>query len=150
MSKKALLYSISAIFIFLFLYTGIEKLSNSEALSIQMKEIPFLKPFAGWLIALVAILELLVAILLVRKSSRLTGMYACLILMILFTLYLIIVWYSTDGLTCSCGGFLTQLPQNIHIMLNISLAGLAIAGIRLEKQMIYLKRHRKTENVEYT
>ena len=150
MGKKVALYIITVLFIVLFLYTGIDKLRNSEALSMQIKEIPFLNPVANWLLGLVACIELIVVILLARKSSRLAGLYACLILMLSFTLYLILIGYFSDGVTCSCGGFLTQIPQNIHIILNVCLACLALTGIYLEKRMKTFEQRKQSEKIVYT
>lgn len=150
MGKKIFLYFITVIFILLFMYTGVDKLRNSEALSIQIKEIPFLKPFASWLLALVACIELAVVILLTRKSSRLAGLYACLILMLSFTLYLILISYFSEGVTCSCGGILTQLPQKLHIIFNICLVGVASAGVYLEKQVKHFEQRKQSEKIGYT
>ena len=62
---------------------------------------------------------------------RIAGLYASMILMIGFTIYTIALTSSGPDLPCGCGGFLEQLPPVTHIVLNVILSLLALAGARM-------------------
>lgn len=124
--------SIAGLFTLLFFYTGISKLLNYDSSLSQSERLPFFGALGSWIEWMVAILELAAATLLIRARWRLTGFYICLALTVLFIIYMLLLINYTDGINCSCGGILEQIPPNIHLALNIFLVLLVTVAIRLQ------------------
>jgi hypothetical protein len=133
MSKHKIAIFISALFIIIFLYTAINKLLYYEQFKIEMKQSPILKRWAGWVSWVLPIVELLTAIMLLVANKRVVGFYLSFALMIIFTIYLIKLTYFSYYIPCSCGGILSRIPADIHIVFNTILSMLALLGIFLEK-----------------
>lgn len=135
MQRNKILAAIMALFVLLFLYTGINKIFNYQQFSNEVKQSPVLKLFPALPVWWIPALELSLVFLLLIPRYRLGALYTCFILMVLFTAYLVFLTYFSDYIPCSCGGFLEQIPPNIHILLNTCLSMLALAGIYLEKRI---------------
>ena len=89
MKRTVLADAVVYFFVFLFLYTGLEKV---------------LGPMTGLVAWTLSLIEIGVAIILFIPATRLIGLYASLILMqILFTLYVIGILVVDDQLSCNCG-----------------------------------------------
>jgi hypothetical protein len=134
MYRKVLLHGIQLLFVSLFLYTGVEKVFNFAAFSSELKQSPILKSLAGLFMWLIPGIELFIVILLLYPAWRLKGLYASFALLILFTIYLFILRYLTDYIPCDCGGFLENIPSDLHILLDLFLSVFAMMGIALERR----------------
>jgi len=124
---------ILATLIIVFLYTGCAKLLNFEAYKETITQSPILKPYAGVVVWMTPCVEFLIAFMLMNRKSRLIGFSAAFIVMILFTIYIVALHYFTDYIACSCGGIFESLPPGLHILLNICLTGIALAGVILNR-----------------
>jgi len=86
--------------------------------------------------------EIVIAGILLIPPLKLTGLYAAMGTMLLFTAYLVTLHVNNIYLPCSCGGFLETIPWKAHVILNAVLILLGISGIilikrsRLPKQLI--------------
>lgn len=126
-----LLEFITAVLIVLWIYVGITKLIDHRSVVWQMstnpvfKSIPILAAFGG------PILELIIALLLVIKKTRLIGLYASFILMFFFTVYVTYLMLYLPNLPCSCGGIISELNWQQHLILNILLTILSLVAIIL-------------------
>lgn len=120
---------IAILFIILFTYAAVSKLIDFETFRIQLGQSPFLSPYA-WLLAWgIPLIEIIVALMFFSSKLRLVALYASLLLMILFTVYITSVLFFADSIPCSCGGVLASLSWNEHLVFNlvfIFLAGLEI------------------------
>lgn len=134
MSKKTTISIISLLFIFLFLYTAVSKLLDYGQFSSELSKSPLFTPATAHLAWTIPIVELLLVVMLTMARWRLKALYASFVLMILFTIYIFWLANFTYYVPCSCGGILEQLSPTIHIILNIFLSILALAGIWLQKQ----------------
>src|SRR5438445_13816965 len=121
MRKRISLNIIIGVFVLLFLYSAMNKLFDYQEFISEIKQSPFLKSVPAWLSWIIPGAELVVVVMLVTAPWRLRGLYACCLLMALFTLYIVAISQFTYYVPCSCGGFLDRLPQNAHILLNCSL-----------------------------
>jgi thiol-disulfide isomerase/thioredoxin len=133
MNRTLLVNCIAYFFILLFLYTGIDKLLEIHAFKDQMLSSPLLGPIAGFVTWALPITEICLSLLLFVPNWRLKGLYASLILMVVFTIYLIVILLIDNHLTCSCGGIVEDLSPRQHLLFNgatIILASLAIASAR--------------------
>ena len=134
MKKTILVEVISYFFILLFLYTGVVKLSEIHLFREQMISSPFLGPLAGVFSWALPIGEILLAIALFIPALRLKALYGTLVLMSLFTLYVIIIFFVDSRLSCSCGGIIEQLTPKQHIFFNSACVVLSALAIALHKR----------------
>src|SRR5688572_3136148 len=134
MSKSTIVEIISVLFIILFLYTGISKLMEYGVFKEQIAESPILQPIAPFIAWSLPLAEFLVSLLLIIPRWRLKGLYASLVLMIAFTIYIGAVMTFAKALPCSCGGIISLLSWNGHLIFNSIFILLAYLGVRLERQ----------------
>lgn len=132
--KQLLLEIICGLLILLFLYTAISKIADYAQFRIQLSNSPSLSPYAGVLSWLVPVIEIIIVILLFFPLYRKSGMYASLILLTLFTGYLIYMVIFTPDLPCSCGGVLQILSWREHIIFNLVFMMLSFYGIVLDQR----------------
>jgi uncharacterized membrane protein YphA (DoxX/SURF4 family) len=135
MKKTTIIEIITVLFVILFLYTGISKLTDYNVFKEQIATSPLLAPLSKPTAALVPWAEFSVVLLLIIPRWRLEGLYTSLILMILFTSYIIGILTFNEHLPCSCGGVLAELSWTQHLVFNSVFIVLALAGILLEKMI---------------
>ena len=75
------------------------------------------------------VFELITSLLLFIPASRLVGLLLSFVLMILFTGYVAYNLLYVSNLPCSCGGVVSSLSWNQHLVMNIFLTVLSIVGI---------------------
>lgn len=132
--KNAIVEIVSALFILLFVYTGINKLISVNSLQIVLREYPLigsLNTVIAWGLPFV---ELFIALLLFIPKTKRAGLYGSLLLMTAFTLYLIYMLAFTPNKPCTCGGMLQKLTWPPHLVFNLLFIILAIWGIRLSSK----------------
>lgn len=130
MRKNIFIDLIIYFFILLFVYSGVSKLSEMHLFREQLLSSPFLGPLADVFNWGMPIGELLLAIALFIPRWQLKALYITLILMSLFTIYVISIFFFDKNLSCSCGGVIEELTPKQHILFNIAcviLSSLAIA-----------------------
>lgn len=125
---------ISGMILLLMLYTSISKLIDHSTFNLVLHRSPLLKPAANILSWLIPILEICISLLLFFPTSRLKGLYASFILLVLFTGYLTYMIAYTPNLPCSCGGVIKHLTWLQHILFNTFFIALCLAGIFLFKK----------------
>lgn len=121
-----------ALLILLFLYTALSKLLDFQAFHGQL----LLQPFPRWSVVFLQwglpAIELLACWLLLRRRTRLSGLYLSAALMAVFTGYIALVLSGAFGsIPCSCGGVLEQLSWEAHLLFNCFFVAIAIIAIRL-------------------
>src|SRR5258708_31534624 len=104
MKKSFLVDSISFFFVLLFLYTATAKMSELHSFREQLLSSPLLENFAGFITWALPIGEVLLCIALLVPAWRMYGLYATLILIVLFTGYVVTIFFMDNKLSCSCGG----------------------------------------------
>lgn len=132
-TKSTIVEIIALAVVILFLYTGASKLMGYSVFKEQLSESPVLKPIApviGWALP---ITEFIVAAMLFFPKYRKRGLYASLVLMTLFTGYVIAILSFSDKLPCSCGGIMEQLSWTGHIIFNTVTIGLLILALRFSR-----------------
>ncbi len=132
--RTSLVYTISYLYILLFVYTAISKLLDFENFRVQLGQSPLLSAYAGLIAPAVIIVELLIILLLSFKVTRLKGMYSSLYLMIAFTVYIYLILNYSDFVPCSCGGIIEQLSWREHLVFNLAFALLAQLAIVLTEK----------------
>jgi hypothetical protein len=134
MKKTAFIDIIAAGFIFLFAYTAINKLLNIISLRIVLKDYPLIGNFYQWFAWGLPILEFCIVALLLIRRTKIIGLYASLILMSLFTLYVTYLFIFAPHMPCTCGGMLQKLSWPGHLAFNLLSILLAAVAIILHKR----------------
>jgi len=130
---------ISALLLLLFLYTSTSKLTDNELFKNVLTASPLLKQYAGIISWLIPLIEIGIAILLFIPRFRIKGLIASVILITLFTIYLLYMIAFTPNLPCNCGGVLKMLTWPQHILFNLFFIFLSVAGIVLYQRAKNLK-----------
>ncbi|WP_026038677.1 DoxX family protein [Myroides injenensis] len=125
---------VSYFYILLFVYAAISKLITFEAFQVQLTQSPLLSAYANSIAYLVLGAELLFALLLCIKTTRLTGLYLSYGLMVAFTLYIYLILNYSDFIPCSCGGILEKMGWNEHLWFNIIVSLLALIALFFHDQ----------------
>lgn len=129
-----LLETLTAIFIILWIYTGITKLIDFRSTTWQMVVNPIFRNIPWAAVWVGPALELIAAILLVIKRTRTLGFYLSFVLMLFFTFYVGYLMFFLPNLPCTCGGVISSLTWGQHLAMNIVLTILAFLGIRIQRK----------------
>ncbi len=126
---------ITVLYIILFLYTGISKLMDYDIFKEQIANSSLLQPIAKLVAAGLPIVEFLVVLLLIIPRWRLKGLYLSMVLMTVFTIYILAILSFSKELPCSCGGILQQLSWTQHLIFNAFFIILALLAILLNNKL---------------
>jgi hypothetical protein len=129
MKREKAVELISALLILLFTYAALSKLIIFKTFQLQLSQSPILSKFALPISWLVLIVEGLAVLLLLFKQSRLSGLYLSFFLMFSFSAYIFSMIRFSHTLPCSCGGIISQLNWQQHLVFNIVFTVLAMIGI---------------------
>jgi uncharacterized membrane protein YphA (DoxX/SURF4 family) len=140
MKRKTIIETIIFLYAILFSYTGISKLMDYSVFKENITESPILAPLAAPIAWGIPLLEFAITISLIIPRWRLKGLYAALVLMSSFTIYVIGLLTFAPNLPCSCGGIIQQLSWPKHLVFNSAFIALAIWGIALQKREIKVQR----------
>lgn len=125
---------ISALLIFLFTYTASSKLAGFSFFQAQLSLYPFIKDAAAPIAIAIPAVELAMVVLLFLPATRLMGLYASSLLLIVFTVYLSVMVATQKNLPCSCGGVIQKMSWQQHIAFNLFFILLCALGIRLQRK----------------
>jgi hypothetical protein len=142
--RTAIVEIISALLIILFIYTGINKIMDFTKFKYEMGRSPFIQNMAGFIAYTLPPGELLIALALILKRTRLLGLYLSLFIMALFTGYIWLMLNYAYDLPCSCGGIISKLSWDDHLKFNAVFTGLAMIGIILQVSIIQAKKNNVT------
>jgi hypothetical protein len=129
------------LFILLFAQTGVAKLANLPTFQFALWKAELLRHYYVPLSYIIPISELVIAVLLCFDKMkigkriiplRLIGMYASLLLMLSFTVYLAYSLAFEKNLPCVCGGIVSWMNWSQHLVFNIIFSALALRGIILQ------------------
>jgi uncharacterized membrane protein len=134
-SKKSIVETITALIVFLFMYTALSKFIDHAIFVEVLGKSPLLGYFKNVVSIAIPIIEIILVVLLTMPPTRLKGLWGSLALLSAFTLYLIYMVVFTPKLPCSCGGVLSQMTWVQHIFFNLAFIGMAFLAIRLSKKM---------------
>lgn len=132
--------AITAVLLLLWIYTGLNKLIHYDKFSFEAGRSPFLQHIAPFIAVVVPAGELVIAVLLIFKRTRVAGLYASLFLMTLFTGYVYVMLHYAYDLPCSCGGIIELLTWEQHLVVNLMLTLLTAAAIMLQSRITVLSK----------
>ena len=121
--------------VLLWVYAAISKLIDFDHFKHEM-HIQMLFPIVQiLLIYFLPITELITALLLVFEETHLKGLYTSLVLMTLFTGYIILVlMHVFRHVPCSCGGILEHMSWFVHLFFNLFFLALILTTIFIFKR----------------
>jgi hypothetical protein len=130
-SREAIVFGICLIAVFLFLYTASNKIIDHISFFKGLKKVEIIWPYALIVSWLVPISEIVVAIMLLFPKTMRVGLYCFLILMIVFTGYILSMLLWAEKLPCRCGGVIEKLTWVQHVWFNLTFIILAVLGLWL-------------------
>lgn len=125
---------VSLLLTLLFVYTSVSKLLHLDTFQLRVERMPYIASSAPVISRGVPLLELVIAGLLWFPKYRNMALYASLVLLGLFTTYIIIVLTYSDSIPCSCGGVISTLGWRAHIFFNATFMLMALLGILWSKK----------------
>lgn len=136
MNARTLIACICYALFFLFVYAALNKLISFNYYLYDLKRSPLLQEYAVPVAVAVPTVEILVAGLLLPDKTRGYGLAGSVLLMVVFTLYVIYVLIFTDERPCTCGGLIRELSWSQHLVFNICFLGLAALAAVLNRQIV--------------
>lgn len=134
--KNLLIHITTWLMILLFIYTASDKLMNFKTFSAFLVGLEYLGGYSHLLAVVIPLLEIAISLLLLIPTMRTEGLYAALVLMLLFTLYLVFIKLTAPKLPCNCGGVISSLSWVQHIWFNLGLIGLLFCSVLWKKKGI--------------
>ena len=132
--KKLLIEIAASLLVILFVYAGVNKLLNYSEFRFQLGRSPYIAFMAGFVAWFMPVSEIIVALLLTVKKTRLVGFYASFLIMVLFTGYIYAMLNYSPYLPCSCGGVLSMMSWDQHLYFNLFFVLLSALGALLLSQ----------------
>jgi len=128
----------------LFVYTAVSKLIHLEIFQWRLELMPYISPYASSISWAVPFLELVIAGLLWFTRYRTLALYASLVLLGSFTIYILIVLKYSESIPCSCGGVISTLGWKDHILFNVTFMFMALLGIICSNKQNIMQSHQNT------
>lgn len=124
---------INLFFILLFFYAGFSKFLDQDNFYNNLNNSPILggRTIASMGVWAIPIAELIIALLLSWTRTRLNGTITAIILLFIFTGYIIGILFFSPYIPCSCGGAIGLLSWKQHLLFNIVCIVLAALNIKL-------------------
>jgi uncharacterized membrane protein YphA (DoxX/SURF4 family) len=128
--KKILLVEIiSALFILLFVYAALTKVTEYQKFRIELGKSPLLNSYAEVIAAAVPGIELLISLLIAIKRFQYYALYFAFSLMAVFSAYIVAILKFSPYIPCSCGGILQNMTWTQHLIFNIGFIVLGVVGV---------------------
>lgn len=128
MIKSLLEKVISTLFILLFIYSATGKIVHYHNFEFQLGRSPIIMKYTA-LAWLVPVVELGTVVLLVFKTTRITGLFVSLLLMILYSAYIGLIAISHCEIVTIYEGIFKGRSLKTNLVFNSFFMAFAIAGI---------------------
>jgi len=132
-NRYLLIKFVSAAFILLWIYTAGSKLTNFETYRLEMQHQVFSLAVSNILIYLLPVAELFTALLLLFQKTNRTGLTLSLLLISVFTVYIILIIAGYfPKIPCSCGGVIRAMGWMAHLVFNLVFLMLAALSLSIK------------------
>ena len=135
MIKKIIVRVITLLLMLLWVYSAVSKLLDYNTTVLQFSQSPFITEFAGTLAWAVPGAEIAISVLLFLERTRRMGLYASLFLIAMFSAYIYAMLNMSSYVPCACGGVLSSLGWEEHLVLNLCFLVLSALAITLSGLM---------------
>lgn len=141
MKKENILKFICGSIAALFFYAAFSKLMDYDKSVGEMRNQIFSATIANILTWLIPTIEVTLTFLLLFPNTRKIALWASLLLLSAFTLYIGVVMTGIFGrIPCSCGGILKNMSYGTHLIFNLFFVSLAVLGLAIENGWILYNR----------
>lgn len=125
----------TALIVLLFAYTAVSKVLDYDKFVFQMRlaPVPLMLPLAPVLGILVPATEILIVTGLLIRRFRLAALYATIVLLTTFEIYIAAMLLTGHHLPCTCGGIISKMGWGQHLLFNLLFIGIASAAIIMIK-----------------
>lgn len=127
--RKHFLDLVSFAFVVLFTYTAASKFMSLEDFSQVISRMPLIGNYARPIAYAIPASELLISLLLIIPATKDLGLKAALLLMVIFTVFLVYMVATLEYLPCQCGGVISRLSWRQHIAFNLAFILAAILAL---------------------
>ena len=127
----------TCILIVVYAYTGLSKLEEQAQFRYTLQKVLSSYEGAATLAWMIPVTELVVVLLLFFPATKRIGLAFSLLLLLVFTGYLLYMLLYLPELPCSCGGVVSQLGWRGHVVFNCFLIGINSFALYYTK---YMKR----------
>lgn len=128
----------------LFVYTAASKLMHLDTFQTRLERMPFISGYAHLISWIVPFLEFVIAGLLWFQKYRKVALYGSLILLGVFTTYILVVLIYSDSIPCTCGGIISTLGWRDHILFNTAFMLMSLLGIIWSNKHYNIQAHQNT------
>jgi len=132
MRKVIIINIISGLYILLFTYAAISKITDYHKFKIQLSQSPLLTSFATKVAWSVPMVEIAIVVLFVTEKLRRPALFISIGLMSMFTSYIIFITNYSTYIPCSCGGVLQNMSWNQHLVFNLLFLIMGIAALLID------------------
>ncbi len=129
--KKISVEIVCALLVLLWVYVAVSKLLDYGTFVSQLEKSPYTTGYAEWVGWLVPAVELITAMVLITRLGRMIGLYSSLFLLLLFSGYIYAILNYSYFIPCSCGGIISKMTWEQHLVFNLVFVGLTIGAILL-------------------
>ena len=144
--KRGISETITALFIALWIYTGMNKLLDEVTFKSHLEKSPFLEATADFIGIALPYGEFLLATLLVIKHTRQFALYISFGLMLFFTGYVWLMLNFAYDLPCQCGGIVSKLSWVEHLWFNAGFTLLAIPAILINSNISFIPKRKEVRS----
>ncbi len=138
--RESFVFGIGLLCIFLFIYTGYSKLADHQRFLKGLTHVQLVGRFAAFVSWFVPIAELAAATLMIIPGTFKIGLKAFIVLMVLFTGYIMAVLFWAKRVPCHCGGAIEKLSWTQHIWFNLAFMAMAIVALCLSNSKTNFKK----------
>ena len=125
----------TSLMVLLFTYAGASKLLQQDIFRIQLINVPVIRKYRDVFALTIPIFELLLAVLMIVKRTRVAGLVASLITLCVFIAYLSISLLTNSNLPFHCGGVINSLSWKQHIFFNLFFIAVAALGLYMQRSV---------------
>jgi hypothetical protein len=142
MKKNAFQETVTLLLIILFAYTAASKFLDYDKFVFQMRLAPvpvmlWLAPTLGWLVPVIETL-LVIGLSIGLFNPRLLhkSLLASITLLSLFEIYITAMLLTGRHLPCTCGGIISTMSWQLHLVFNAVFIVLGVLAIRYPKNQV--------------
>jgi hypothetical protein len=131
MKRKTTIQLVAVFLLLVFTWDAISKLIWFQTFRSQLDKSPYTSGYSTLIAPVLPVAELLIAALLIRDRTRLSGLFCSFFLVSLFTVHLLAMLSTGYQLPCACGEMIQQLSLGKHIIFNLAIIMMAATAIIL-------------------
>lgn len=126
-----------ALFSGLLAYTAASKFFNTELFLTALQAIDFIHPYAPLLSIAIPVIEVILALLIIYARTRMIGLFAFLVYVLIVTGYLLTALVLSKNLPCTCVGLSSSLSWWQQLGVNLVLIVLVSLSIFATQRAVY-------------